>query len=302
MFSIRATSSAAAIAAAVALSACSGSGVATTPLASQLSSGRHVMQVSRAAQPPGAAHIMYVRGAVRPNAGGGLLYHNGPVQNVPKVYIVFWGFGLNNGDPQHEQAYLTSFMSAVGGSSWLNTVTQYYSTSNGPITNPTGQLLGTWNDNSSIPSHPSTQQLANEAYKAAQHFNYFKLDASFVVATSHNHNSSGFGRQYCAWHSAASTSKGLISFTNMPYISDAGYSCGAGSVNSPGTLDGVSIVGGHELAESQTDPDTQTGWYDRSGEEIGDLCAWQNLQNTQFGSQKFPTQPLWSNANNGCIQ
>ncbi|MBV8490089.1 MAG: hypothetical protein JO199_06105, partial [Candidatus Eremiobacteraeota bacterium] len=41
--------------------------------------------------------------------------------------------------------------------------------------------------------------------------------------------------------------------------------------------------------------------------EIGDKCAWTNLQNTQFGgttlgTNEFPTQPLWSNAISGCTQ
>ena len=45
-----------------------------------------------------------------------------------------------------------------------------------------------------------------------------------------------------------------ITYTNLPYITDAGSSCGEDSVNgSSGTLDGVSIVEGHELAEAITD-------------------------------------------------
>jgi hypothetical protein len=44
-------------------------------------------------------------------------------------------------------------------------------------------------------------------------------------------------------------------FTSLPYMTDAGSACGEDSVNGPnGTLDGVSIVEGHEMAESITDP------------------------------------------------
>lgn len=72
-------------------------------------------------------------------------------------------------------------------------------------------------------------------------------------------------------------------------------------MNSPGTLDGVSIVGGHEQAETETDPQPDTGWLDASGSENGDKCAWTDLiDNSNAGG--YPTQPLWSNASSSCVQ
>jgi hypothetical protein len=41
-----------------------------------------------------------------------------------------------------------------------------------------------------------------------------------------------------------------------------------------GYFDGFSIVGGHEYAEAQTDPQQNSGWLDGSGSENGDKCAW----------------------------
>ena len=35
------------------------------------------------------------------------------------------------------------------------------------------------------------------------------------------------GAQYCAWHSSTSSSYGTLAYTNMPYVTDAGASCGA---------------------------------------------------------------------------
>jgi hypothetical protein len=122
-----------------------------------------------------------------------------------------------------------------------------------------------------------------------------------VVASPHGHSQSGFGTQWCGYHSTASSSSGTISWTYIPYMSDAGQSCGAGSVNNPGTNDGVTIVGGHEQAETMTDPQLNA-WYDSNGEETGDKCAWMNLQNTSFSTGSFPTQPLWSNSVGGCVQ
>ncbi|MEA2718422.1 MAG: hypothetical protein QOJ39_286, partial [Candidatus Eremiobacteraeota bacterium] len=37
------------------------------------------------------------------------------------------------------------------------------------------------------------------------------------------------------------------------------------------------------------------------GAENGDKCAWVNLINNP-NAGGYPTQPLWSNANNGCVQ
>ena len=81
---------------------------------------------------------------------------------------------------------------------------------------------------------------------------------------------------------------------------DVGGNCGAGIVNSPGTDDGVTIVEGHEQAETETDPNPFSGW-NSGGGEIGDLCAWQDLENNP-NAGGYPTQPLWSNASSSCVQ
>ena len=121
-----------------------------------------------------------------------------------------------------------------------------------------------------------------------------------MVATPTGHSTSGFGTSFCAYHGDV-TEDPNITYTNLPYMTDAGGSCGEDSVNgSNGTLDGVSIVEGHELAETITDP-LLNGWFNASG-EIGDLCAWTDLANLTTTTGTFPVQPLWSNAANGCAQ
>lgn len=223
--------------------------------------------------------------------GGALLNHGGPVQSTPRVYIDFWGW---TSDPSGEQTYLTNFLSSIGGTSWLSVVKQYGGGS------PSSLLAGTWSHSASVPSHPSDGQIQAEAAAAASHFaSGNSVNVEIVVATPTKHSSSGFGTQWCAYHGAVSADPN-VTYTNLPYISDAGYSCGAGSVNSPGTLDGVSIVEGHELAESITDP-LLNAWYDAQGYEIGDKCAWYNLHNINTSRGTFAVQPLWSNSANGCV-
>jgi serine protease len=63
----------------------------------------------------------------------------------------------------------------------------------------------------------------------------------------------------------------------------------------------VTIVEGHEYAESVTDPIPGAGWYNSQGGEIGDLCAWQNIQNDPYHKKSYSAQPLFSNASQSCV-
>ena len=260
-------------------------------------------------------------GNARPTRSHNLSYHGGVggigVETSPKVYLVFWGSQWSN-DPSGEATRIQNFLNGVGGSSWLNSVTQYcQGVSSGtvfcngagtPAGNPANILKGVWFDNgSAAPSSPTQSQLAAEAVNAAQHFgnttSSSNASAQYVIATAHNNNSSGFGSQYCAYHSSTSSSVGNVAYTNLPYITDAGASCGA-NFNGLGANAGMTIVEGHELAETISDQFPNGGWLDSSLSENGDKCAWiasgQGASaNVQLSNGTYPVQSLWSNAFNG---
>src|SRR5215470_13559099 len=264
-------------------------------------------------------------------SSGELSYHGGiggvGVETAPVVFLVLWGSQWNNNDPSGEENILENFYGGVGGSSWANSVTQYCQGvptgtvfCNGagtPAGNPSGIFASTqvWADNASpAPSHPRQSQLAAEAVRAAQHFGNStaasNASVQYVIATATGHNSRGFGSQFCAYHSATSSSVGNVAFTNLPYITDAGGNCGA-DFNGLGPDAGITIVGGHEMAETMTDQFPNGGWLDSSGAENGDKCAW--IPTGQQGaaakiilsSGTFALQSLWSNAFNsgsgGCV-
>jgi len=256
-------------------------------------------------------------------------YHGGTggvgVETAPKIYLVLWGSQWKNNDPSGEEALLLSFYSDVGGSSWLNSVTQYcegvasgtvYCAGTGgtPAGNQSGIYSGIWlDDGSAAPSKPKQSQFAAEAVRAAANFGNNSAssndNAQYVIATAHGYNASGFGRQYCAYHSSTSSSYGNIAYTNLPYITDAGANCGA-NFNGLGADAGITIVAGHEMAETITDQFPSTGWLDGNGEENGDKCAWissgQGASATiKISTGTFAVQSLWSNAFNnnsgGCV-
>jgi hypothetical protein len=264
-------------------------------------------------------------------------YFGGNVQVTPKIYLVLWGWGeagaFNHtttgqaaNDPDGVAALMTRFVSAIGSTTWDGIVTQYYQSNyNGTftnITNPNLELAGVWHDDTTpIHDNLSPLELAQEAGRAAQHFGVASSpNVNFVVATPQMYNDAGFNQgSYCAWHdyvtpiSYPGVTTG-IAFTNMPYVLNAGGSCGKDFVNPApaGDHDGVTIVLGHEIAETFTDPGAEESagqvqygaWFDYQGWEIGDKCAWvgDGLQvpGSPFNmvgndGNTYPVQALWSN-------
>jgi serine protease len=264
--------------------------------------------------------------AIRAASANDLHYQGGAVETAPLVYISWWGSQWNTGfstggfTSAQAQTYVTGFFSNVGGSSWDNIDTQYCqgvtvgATSCGSggthITNPTGQLKGTWVDTTSVPTRPTQAQIQSAASRLMSHFGGYNANATYLVFTPHGHSMSGFGTQWCAWHDEP-TSGTQMAYGYIPYIPDAGASCGRNFVNATndsygnGYFDGFSIVAGHEYAEAMTDPhpertSTNFGWLANNGEENGDLCAWaSNSTNITLGSHFYAVQPIWSNASNG---
>jgi hypothetical protein len=87
-----------------------------------------------------------------------------------------------------------------------------------------------------------------------------------------------------------------------------GSSCGANFVNPgfAGLLDGVTMVEGHEFSETITDQNPFGGWWDSSGQENADKCAWisqgsARSQNVAFATGVFAMQSTWSNDGEACL-
>ncbi|HZR53365.1 MAG TPA: putative Ig domain-containing protein [Streptosporangiaceae bacterium] len=246
-----------------------------------------------------------------------------------------------SGDPSGLAPYYQEFIKGLGtgGELWSGVMTQYcegvpVGTQICPAGNtshvayPTGgALAGVWVDESTAsPAAASGHQLGVEAVNAAGHFGNTTAasnrDAQYVIVSPHGTNPDNYQTQgFCAWHDyngdstlsggAVSSSFGDISFTNAPYVPDAGASCGQNFVNSNGPLDGVSIVFGHEYAETITDQNPAGGYTDSSGEENGDKCAWitpgtaGGSFDLSTGHGTFAVQTTWGNDgnnNNGTCQ
>jgi len=84
---------------------------------------------------------------------------------------------------------------------------------------------------------------------------------------------------------------------------DAGTNCGENIISPPSdegaTVEGATIMAGHEYAEMYTDLAPFSGWNGQVG-EIADVCAWHNMANDPFGKKSYTSQPLLSNASGQC--
>jgi serine protease len=236
---------------------------------------------------------------------------------APRLQALFKGLGVN-------------------GETWSGVMTQYCEgIATGAQTCPStahhvgyptgGAQAGVGVDTSSAePSSANGHQIGAEAVKAAGHFGNHTAasnrNVQYVVVSPSGTFPDGFNTPnggFCAWHDytgdttlnggAVSSPYGQLAFTNMPYVTDAGAGCGQNFVNSgsAGTLDGVTIVEGHEYAETITDQNPAGGWTSSDGQENGDKCAWVNSgtgasANVKFATGSFAMQSTWANdANKG---
>lgn len=97
----------------------------------------------------------------------------------------------------------------------------------------------------------------------------------FVLTSSNVSESSGFCSRYCGWHTRGTISGRDIKYSFVGNANRCLSGCAAQTIspNGNGGVDGMISVIAHELEETTTDPDLNA-WYDSSGAENADKCAW----------------------------
>jgi hypothetical protein len=109
---------------------------------------------------------------------------------------------------------------------------------------------------------------------------------------------------FCAWHGSGTCNGTTIQVSYQPNTTgiagcDPGnlYNCNS---YSQGTRS-LANVASHEFMEAITDPNLNA-WYDSSGSEIGDKCAWTFSSCVSLTGGNWQLQQEWSNAVSGCVQ
>ncbi|HEX2693303.1 MAG TPA: hypothetical protein VHL12_04515 [Gemmatimonadaceae bacterium] len=214
-------------------------------------------------------HLFYAKGQnARKQTSVNMLWHNGAILVSNKTQAIFWGPSWTTSTSDIIGG-LDTFFAGFGGSNYAAASTEYTGT-NGQVTT-SSTYLGHVIDASAAPTRAlSVTNAVAEACKVTG--NNPDPNALYLIYTE-----TGAGHvSYCAWHSYGTCSNGApVQVAYMPNITGI---AGCDPVDTYGTghsegLAALANVTAHELSETITDP-RNGGWYDSSGAENGDKCAW----------------------------
>jgi hypothetical protein len=239
--------------------------------------------------------------------GNNLNYNGGPIMGgTTNVYAIFWE-PTGNVSANYNSLILRYF-GDVGGTSLYNNNTQY-SDSGGNIPSNT-VLAGTWVDTSAYPESPLLDSDIQNEVTNAQNANGWSssIDNIFFVFTEAGQDlcfdsslSQCASNTFCAYHSFFGSD---TIYAAMPYA--ASFSCNPGSSPNNDDADQTINVTSHEQMEAATDP-LLNAWFDSSGQEIGDKCAWMfgaldgQGGDVTFNGNDYILQQEWDNNVSGCV-
>ncbi|HET6230901.1 MAG TPA: hypothetical protein VFE05_12585, partial [Longimicrobiaceae bacterium] len=220
-----------------------------------------------------------------------MVWHNGTILVASKTQAIFWGSQWNTASFAGDKITgLDSFFQGFGGSGYALTNTEYTG-SNGQVT-AASTYLGHVIDTSTPPRRALTVSGAvAEACKVTG--NNPDPNALYLIYTA----TTAGNVSYCAWHSYGTCTGGKpLQVAYMPRL-DGIAGCDPGdtwTTHSQG-LSAIASVTAHELSEAITDP-RNGGWYDASGQENGDKCAWSfHAPVTLSNGSVWKLQMEWSN-------
>jgi len=304
--------------------------LATTTIAARAMPSRSV--------PPTATHLLLGRYPIRSLTGsdgvasGALLYHGGPVMHPSKSHAIHWlpaGRSMVSGYRSTINAYFTAASRDSGGSrNVYSTLTQYYDTS-GPIAY--SQTFGgstTATDpfpRNGCPSYDGLPVCLTDAQVLSEIRRVMTAKA-WTGGPSHSfflflprgvgtcEDAAGTGcafSSFCAYHSWAGSGATEVLYANMPYADTQPQTCGTGQRPNGSDADDTLNVTSHEHREMISDPNGNA-WYDASGNEGSDKCAWRfgtplgstatGTYNQMIAAHVYWLQEEWSNARSSCVQ
>src|SRR5579859_158823 len=273
------------------------------------------------------------------NAAGGsngptsnLTYHTGgSVQTgTHNTYAIYWGSSFSSSYSSIINTYFGNVAAASGSTSNVYySDTQYYQTIGGVTTyiSYSEHFGGSWND-TVLPSSSgcsstaggslcvSDAQIQSEVSKAigangwptglgAEYFVFLANGVSTCLGSSCAFT------QFCAYHTHYTLNGATVLYANMPYTGHNLSACGGGNYpNGDAAADATLSVTSHEANETITDA-LGNAWFDRSGNENGDKCAWNfgtqvggtsgAYYNQVINGGHYELQQEWSNYSSRCV-
>ncbi|HEX7644366.1 MAG TPA: hypothetical protein VF472_19335 [Burkholderiaceae bacterium] len=233
-----------------------------------------------------------------------LTLQGGPVMTAAKnIYYIWYGSSWDSAS----KTLLTNLGQHIGGSPYFNINTTYYNSAGTHVQNSV-TLAGSTTNSGTLGTSLSDANIETIVSNAITS-GALPSDANgiyFVLTDKNTTATSGFCTQYCGWHTNASIGGKDIKYA---FIGDAETqcpsACGATSPspnNLPGADSMASIIA-HEMEEATTDPDGNAWYSTSSGNENGDMCAWNfgttstasngASYNQTFGTTKYLIQQNW---------
>jgi hypothetical protein len=251
--------------------------------------------------------VHWARDAAPGQASGSpqLVWHGGEIMNSAAVTGIFWGPSWSSAAYAGDKpSGLASFYAGLDGSRYAGTNTEYTGT-NGNV----GSAVA-WNgavfDTSATPRRaPKTSAVLNAV---CRNIGNPVANGYYPVYTDIPRGHAG----YCAWHSYGTCNGVPVQFAFFfDLAGDPGCDPQSSVSGQSQALAALANVSGHEYSEAITDP-RNGGWWDSSGAENADKCAWTfNGNVTLANGSVWKVQGNWSNAaydtgtgytKGGCIQ
>jgi hypothetical protein len=228
-----------------------------------------------------------------------LTNHGGPVITSAKVVFVFWGPSFADAaSADHTYATtLQAYRNQFGTTPEFNTITQYSGILLANLGSGTADLFDTstppTNVTDAIVQSKVASYLSNHAFNASTIYEVVLPSASY--SSSGTSTSCGGPRlAYCAYHGNFTSGANDVKYSIQPYPSCSGCQV-AGWTAAQNQEHFVC----HETREAVTDPDLNA-WFDRSGNEADDKCAWSPAP--FIGTGGYGYQYEWSNLTSSCVK
>ena len=240
---------------------------------------------------PRAAEEAKAAKPARPQSNPNMTFHGGVIMTTANVTPIFWGtsWATYSGD---KITGMTSWYQGFSNSHYSKTSDEYTGTNGqvGPVIQSTSPLI----DTTASTGGGNTSTILAEVCKKITNPDPTG-NGYYPVYTDTPRGHAG----YCAWHSVGTCSGVRVQFAYF-FKLDGDAGCDpqdTSNLHSQG-LAAIANVSGHELSEARTDPASPGAWYDSSGAENGDKCAWTfgvPLVTFSNGIQ-WKIQGEWSNA------
>lgn len=226
-----------------------------------------------------------------------MTYHGGKIMTTSIVRAIFWGTSWTNATAAGDKITgLDSFYAGWGNSAIARTNIEYTGT-NGTV-GASSTYRGHIVDATAASGGSSTAAILAEVCRVIA-ANGIAVDPAgndyFPVYTDVPRGSAG----YCAWHAAGTCGGKAVQFAFFWKLdTDSGCNPADTQTGHSQGLAALANVSAHELSEAVTDPASPGAWYDASGNENSDKCAWvfntTSYQRLSNGAV-FKVQGNWSN-------